>query len=92
MTELGVTLMAIGAWALAAGLAGLVGSVVLQRVRDRQAAGRVAEHRSDARGLELAVTADPGVAPASGPALVRVRASGPAFAEREMAHATSTAA
>ena len=83
MTELEVTLMAIGAWVLAAGAAGFAGSFLVQRLRDRQAAKR---------GAERHVTAEPGVEPAASPALVLVRASGPAFAELEMAHAASTAA
>ena len=91
MTELGVTLMAIGAWALAAGSAGFVGSFVVQRFRDRQAAKRAAKD-FDASGGERPVTAASGLAPTSDPSLVLVRTSGPAFADREMAHATSTAA
>ena len=86
MTELGVALIAIGAWVLVAGSAGLVGSFVVQRLRDRQAAGRAAP---DPTGNERPVDAEPGRAPASSPALVLVRAGGPAFADREMAHATS---
>ena len=92
MTELGVTLMAIGAWALAAGSAGFVGSFVVQLLRDRQAAGRVVEDRLDPSGVERPVTAGSGTAPASDPAVVLLQTSGPAFADREMAHATSTAA
>ena len=81
MWELWVTLMAFGAWVLAAGSAAFVGSFAVQRLRDHQAAKRSAK-----------VTAEPGVAPAPSPALALVRASGPAFADREMAHATSATA
>ena len=92
MTELGATLMAIGAWALAAGSAGFVGSFLVQRARDRGAAGRVAEDHFDPSGVERSAVAEPGVASTSDPALVVVRPGGPAFADREMAQATSTAA
>ena len=92
MAELGVTLMAVVAWVLAAGAVGFVGSFVVQHLRDRQAAKRVADDRFDPRGVERTAVAQPGVAPASDPALVLVRASGPALADREIAHATSTAA
>ena len=77
MWELWVTLMAVGAWVLAAGSAGFVVSFAVQRLRDHQAAKRAAQD---------------GVAPAPNPALVLVRASGPAFADREIAHATSATA
>ena len=83
MTELWVTLLVIGAWALAAGSVGFVGSLLVQWVRDRQTAKR---------RVERPVTADSGVAPAPDPALVLVRARGPAFADRALAPATSTAA
>ena len=92
MTELGITLMAIAAWALAAGSAGFVGSLLAKRLRDRQAAKRAADDGFDASGVEGPAVAEPGVAPASDPALVLVRASGPAFADRELAPAASTAA
>ena len=92
MWELWVALMVVGAWVLAAGSAGFVGSIVVQHLRSRQAAKRGAKDRLDPSGVERPVTAEPGVAPAANPALVLVRASGPAFADREMAHATSTTA
>ena len=92
MWELWVVLMVVGAWVLAAGSAGFVGSFLVQRLRDRQVAKRVAKDRLDPSGVEGPVTAEPGVAPASAPALVLVRASGPALADREMAHATSATA
>ena len=92
MWELWVVLMVVGAWVLAAGSAGFVGSFLAQRLRDRQVAKRVAKDLVDPSGVERPVTAEPGVAPAADPALVSVRASGPAFADREMAHATSATA
>ena len=92
MWELWVVLMVVGAWVLAAGLAGFVGSFLMQRLRNRQVAKRVAKDFFDPSGVERPVTAEPGVAPAANPALVFVRASGPAFADREMAHATSATA
>ena len=92
MWELWVALMVVGAWVLAAGSAGFVGSFLVQRLRDRQTAKRVAKDLVDPSGVERPVTAEPGVVPASNPALVLVRASGPAFADREMAHATSATA
>ena len=70
MTELWVTLMATGAWALAAGSAGLVGSFLAQHIRDRQVSKRTAEDRFGPSGVERPATAKPGVAPASDPALV----------------------
>ena len=92
MWELWVALMVVGAWVLAAGSAGFVGSFLVQRLRDRQTAKRVAKGLVDPSGVERPVTAEPGVVPASNPALVLVRASGPAFADREVAHATSATA
>ena len=92
MWELWVALMVVGAWVLAAGSAGFVGSFLAQRFRDRQVAKRVAKDLVDPSGVERPVTAEPGVAPAANPALVFVRASGPAFADRDMAHATSATA
>ena len=88
MWELWVVLMVAGAWVLAAGSAGFVGSFLVQRLRDRQVAKRVTKDLVDPRGVERPVTDEPGVAPAANPALVFVRASGPAFA----AHATSATA
>ena len=75
MTELGVTLVAIGAWVLAAGAAGFVGSFVAQYLHDRQAAGRVAEDRFDPSGVERPVTANSGAALPSAPASVLVPAA-----------------
>ena len=92
MTELGVTLVAIGAWVLVAGTVGFVGSFLAQRIRGRQATKRVAEDRAGTTGVERPAVAEPRVAPASNPALVPVLASGRAFAERDRALATSTAA
>ena len=92
MAELWVTLMAAGAWALAAGSVGFAGSFLAQRFRDRRAAGRPAEDRAGASGVERAATADSGAAPAPDPALVLVRTRGPASADRDLAAATSTAA
>ncbi len=56
MTELWVTLMAAGAWALAAGSAGFIGSFLAQHFRDRQAARRPAEHRAGASGVAHAAS------------------------------------
>ena len=92
MTELWVTLLVIGAWVLTAGSAGFAGSLLVQRLSGRQAAKRDAKDRLDPSGVERPVTAEPGAAPAANPALVLVRAGGPAFADRELAPATSTAA
>ena len=92
MTELWVTLMVVGAWSLTAGSAGFAGSLLVQRLRDRQAAKRVAEDRLDPSGVERHVTGEPGVTPASDPARVLAPAGGPAFADREMAYATSAPA
>ena len=92
MWELWVVLMVVGAWVLAAGSAGFVGSFLVQHLGDRQVAKRVAKHLVDPSDDERPVTTESGVAPAANPALVFVRASGPAFADREMAHATSTTA
>ncbi len=92
MAELWVTLMAAGAWALAAGSTGFVGSFLAQRFRDRRAARRLAEDRAGASVVERATTTDSGPAPARDPALVLVRTSGPASADRDLAAATSTAA
>ena len=92
MWELWVALMVVGAWVLAAGSAGFVGSFLVQRLGDRQVAKRVAKHLFDPSDDERPVTTESGVAPAANPALVFVRASGPAFADREMAHATSATA
>ena len=92
MAELWVTLVAAGAWALAAGSVGFVGSFIVQRLRHRQAARRLAEDRAGASGVERAATTDSGPAPAPAPALVLVRTSGPASADRDLVAATSTAA
>ena len=92
MWELWVALMVVGAWVLAAGSAGFVGSFLVHRFRDRQTAKRVAKDLFDPSGVERPVTTEPGVAPAANQVLVLVRASGPAFADREMAHATSATA
>ena len=92
MWELWVALMVVGAWVLAAGSTGFVGSFLVQRFRHRQTAQRVAKDLVDPSGVKRPVTAEPGVAPAANPALVLVRASGPTFADREMAHATSATA
>ena len=92
MTELWVTSIVVGAWVLAAGLVVVVGSFLVQRLGDRRLAMWVAKERFGPGGVERAVTAEPGVVPVSNPAWVLVRASEPAFADREMAHTTSTAA
>ena len=88
MWELWVVLMMVGAWVLAAGSAGFVGSFLVQRLRNRQVAKRVAKDLFDPSGVERPVTAELDIVPASDPALVLVRASGRTFA----AHATSATA
>ena len=65
MWELWVALMVVGAWVLAAGSAGFVGSFLVQRLRDRQVAKRGAKGLVDPSGIERPVTAEPGVAPAA---------------------------
>ena len=90
MTELWVTLMAAGAWALGASLAGVAGSFLVQRLGDRRLAMRVAKEHLGPRGAERPVTAERGVEPAASSALAFAGAGAPSFADREMAHATST--
>ena len=92
MTELWVTLMAAGAWALGAGSAGFVGSFIVQRIRHRLPVARGADDLVDAGRVERAAATESGPAPASHRALVLVHASGPAYAGREAAPAASTAA
>ena len=89
MTELWVTLMAAGAWARVAGSVGLVGSFLAQRVRGRRVAEGAAQDRIGPSGADWPVTAEPRVAPTSNPAWVLVRTRRPAFADREMAYASS---
>ena len=91
MGELGVTLMVVGAWVLAAGSAGFVGSIVVQHLRGRQAAKRGAKDRLDPSGVERPVTAEPGVESAASPALALARAAS-SFTDREMTQVASTAA
>lgn len=52
MTELWVTSIVIGSWVLAAGLVGIVGSFLAERLGDRQLAMQVAEQRFDASSVE----------------------------------------
>ena len=92
MEELGVTLMVVGAWVLAAGSAGFVGSIVAQRLRDRRAAKRAANDHLDSSGVERRVTAEPGVEPAASAALALARAGASSFTDREMTQVASTAA
>ena len=83
MGALGVTLVVVGAWVLAAGSAGFVGSIVVQHLRDRRAAKRGAMDRLDPSGVERRVTAEPGVESAASPALALARAAS-SFTDREM--------
>ena len=91
MGELGVTLIVVGAWVLAAGSAGFVGSMVVQHLRGRQAAKRGAKDRLDPSGVERPVTAEPGVEPVASPALALARAAS-SLTDREMTQVASTAA
>ena len=91
MGELGVTLMVVGAWVLAAGSAGFVGSIVVQHLRDRRAAKRGAKDRLDP-GVERHVTAEPGVERAAGPASALALAGASSSTDREMTQVASTAA
>ena len=91
MGELGVTLIVVGVWVLAAGSAGFVGSIVVKYLRDRQAAKRGAKDRLDPSGVERRVTAEPGVESAASPALALARAAS-SFTDREMTQVASTAA
>ena len=52
MTELWVTSIVIGSWVLAAGLVGIVGSFLAERLGDRQLAMLVAEQGFDASCVE----------------------------------------
>ena len=92
MEELGVTLMVVGAWVLAAGSAGFVGSIVVQHLRDRQAAKRGAMDRLDPSGVERHVTAEPDVERAAGPASALALAGASSSTDREMTQVASTAA
>ena len=92
MTELWVTLMAAGAWALGAGSAGFVGSFIVQRIRHRLPVARGADDLVNASAVQQAAATESGPGPASSRAFVLVHAGGPAFAGREAAHAASTAA
>ena len=92
MWELWVTLMAVGAWVLAAGSAGFAGSFLVQRLRDRQTARRAAKDRFDPSGVERQLSAEPGVEPAASAALALARASASSFTDREMTQVASTAA
>ena len=92
MTELWVTSIVVGAWMLAAGLVGVVGSFLAQRLGDRRLAMRVAKERFGPGSVERSVTTEPGVEPAASPAVALARAGAPSFADREMARVTSTAA
>ena len=91
MGELGVTLIVVGVWVLAAGSAGFVGSIVVQRLRDRPAAKRAAKDRLDPSGVERPMTAEPGAALSANPALVLARAAS-SLTDREMTQVASTAA
>ena len=91
MTELSVTLLVIGAWVLTAGSAGFAGSLLVQRLRDRQAAKRAAKDRLDPSGVERPMTAEPGVEPMTSPALALARAAS-SLTDREMTQVASTAA
>ena len=51
MTELGVTSIVVGSWVLAAGLVGIAGSFLAERLGDRQLAMQVAEQRFDASSV-----------------------------------------
>ena len=92
MGELGVTLMVVGAWVLAAGSAGFAGSFLVQRLRDRQTARRAAKDRLDPSGVERPVIPEPGVEPATSPALAFARAGASSLPDREMTQVASTPA
>ena len=92
MWELWVTLMAVGAWVLAAGSAGFVGSILVQRLRDRQAAQRIAKDRFGPSAVERLVIPEPGVELATSPALAFARAGASSLPDREMTQVASTPA
>ena len=77
MTELWVTSIVVGSWVLVAGLAGFVGSFLVQRLGDRQLAVRVAKERSGPSGVERPVTAERDVERAATPALAFAGAGAP---------------
>ena len=92
MWELWVALMVAGAWVLAAGSAGFVGSFLVPRLDDRLLAVRVAREFSRPNAVEPIASTESGPEPTASSTLALAEAGRSSSANREMAHATSATA